>query len=67
MLKVKTTHTLYLDSILLLVGSYIIKYMNASRYEVVDYAGPAGTNEGVIMSKKPGPVSPALNFVKVQL
>lgn len=35
------------------------------RYDVVDYAGPAGSNEGVIMSKKPGPASPALNFINV--
>ncbi len=36
------------------------------RFQAIDYAGPAGSNDGVIMSKKPGPISPALNFIKVR-
>ena len=36
------------------------------RYLAVDYAGPAGSNEGVIMSKKPGPILTIFNLVKVR-
>ena len=35
------------------------------RHTAVDYSAPAGTNEGIILSKGPSPASPVLNIINV--